>query len=532
MNRIAFIALVILSMLLGCRRGDPSWETGLVVPIAQGSLSIDNLINDSLTSNSANGGIDIDYTFLLNNLATDSLVSIPDTALKYIVNLPISLSFSPGAQIASITTSTFYSLGEVQLINGRLKSGSMRIDLQNDVMQPVDIRYRLPYTTKNGIPFDTLIVVPAAPNPFNGSKISAIVNLAGYEVDFRGPNFNQSNTIVSQYTIGISSTATGFQTITPDDSMIVSALFSGVVPEYARGYFGSTLLQTGSAESFTDVFSRITGGTFGLEALRLELGVKNYIGVDARMQINQFWSRNSSTGQTVNLTAPLIGQSLNFNRAIASNNFPPSIPSTKTFVFDNSNSNIKALIENQPDYIGYNLDVLVNPLGNVSGNNDFYYTDWGINASLHVLMPLSFYADQLKLMDTLDIDFSSLDKPEAIGAGKLTLYATNEFPFSAQIMVYLLDETGTVSDSIVAQPNLIAAGISSLQNAALMSTGSVRSTLYMPLDASRVQRLLKCKRLLIKSIFDTNSNPGYVRLRPNDKMDIQITADFNYTFEN
>jgi hypothetical protein len=423
-------------------------------------------------------------------------------------------------------------LGDIQIVNASIKSGSLQIEARNDISEPVDIYYQLPYATLNGIPFDTLITLPAAIDATTGSTTSVTINLAGYAIDFRGINANSYNTIVSQSTIQFNSSVTGLTLITPADSVSLFVTLVDLVPQYAKGYFGNPTLNIGPEESFTDVFAQIAGGSFGLEALKLELEIENYIGVDGRMQINRFWSRNSGTGQIVDLTAPLIGQTVNFSRAVSLNNAPPSSPSVNTFLLDNTNSNIRTLIENQPDFIGYELDVEINPLGNVSGNNDFYFTDRGMNAQLHIVMPLSFHADQLLLIDTLDLNFSTIENPEAIGSGVITIYADNSFPIAGSIQLYMLNDNGTVLDSLVVQPNQIPAGVTAVQNNALMSTGTVKTTLSIPLQDEKAQQLIACKRLLVKAKFDTGSNPIYVRLRSTDKLDINITADFNYTFYN
>jgi hypothetical protein len=516
-----------------CRRGDPSWETGIGVPVAHGSFGIEQLIADSLTATGLDGTVYIDHTFALNNLGTDTLFNIPDTTLRYAYSLPIPYQLAPGTQLVNQTSTTRYQLGAIQLMNSILRSGKMVIFVQNDLTQPVDVRLRLPNATRNNLPLDTLLHIAAAPDSIHGFQTSAEVDLSGYTVDLRGPQYNQVNTLTTQYTANISTNATGFENLYPADSVVMNLTFTGIVPEYVRGYFGNQTLQAGPEETATGIFDLITSGSFGLDSLKMELELENYVGMDARMRINGLWARNSATGQIIYMNAPVIGQTYNFNRATYSYGNPPSVPSRFSMQLDNSNSNLRAMVESMPDYLGYNIHIETNPLGNVSGSNDFFYHDWGLNAKMHLLMPLSFHASQLTLADTLDVDMTPVENPEAVGGGTLTVFAQNSFPFHASIQLYLLDAAGNITDVLVAQPNVIAqAPLVANSSNSVVSNGSTPGILHIPLTAAQSQRLLHSNRVYAKAVFDTGTAPNYVRIRNTDKLDLRITADFNYTFGN
>lgn len=501
--------------------------------MAHGSFGIEQLIADSLTSTGADGTVYVDYTFSLNNIGLDTLLEIPDTTLRYIYPAVSSGSFPPGATIWGQNTTTRYQLGAIQLMSCEMREGTMRVAVKNDITQPLDLQITLPCATSNSQILDTILIVPAAYSSTAAYRDTFEISLAGYSVDMRGPQFNQVNTITIQYTIKVSTTATG-QAITTAwaDSVGMNMTFTGIKPELVRGYFGNQTLQAGPEETATGIFDLITAGSFGLDSLKMELELENYVGMDARMRINSLWTRNAQTGQTVMMAAPVIGQTYNFNRATYSYGNPPSVPSRFTMLLDNSNSNLRAMIENQPDFLGYNISVETNPLGNVSGSNDFFYTDWGLNAKMHVLMPLSFHASQLTLADTLAVDMTAVENPEAIGGGTVTVYAQNSFPFHAAIQLYLLDAAGNITDVLVAQPNVIAQAPLVSSNSSLVSAGSTPGILHIPLTADQSRRLLSSNRVYAKVVFDTGSAPNYVRIRTTDKLDLRITADFNYTFGN
>jgi hypothetical protein len=529
------LLICILSLALSsCRRGDPSWETGIGVPVAHGSFGIEQLIADSLTSAGADGTVYVDYTFSLNNIGVDTLFKIPDTTMRYVYPaLMASGVYQPGYLFYSQNTTTRYQLGSVQLMNCVLRKGKMILAVKNDITQPIDLRIILPGATLNNQVLDTVIIVPAAASSTLAHRDTFSIDLSNYSIDLRGSLLNQVNTLNIQYSVNVSTTAPGPASITQfSDSVALNMTLSGIVPEYVRGYFGNQTIQAGPDETATNIFDLITSGSFGLDSLKMELELENYVGMDARMRINSLWTRNAQTGQTVMMAAPVIGQTYNFNRATYSYGNPPSVPSQFTMQLDNSNSNLRAMIENQPDFLGYNISVETNPLGNISGSNDFYYNDWGLNAKMHMLMPLSFHASQLTLADTLDVDLTAVENPDAIGGGTLTVFAQNSFPFHAAVQLYLLDAAGNITDVLVAQPNVIAQAPLVSSNSSLVSAGTTPGILHIPLTADQSRRLLSSSRVYTKVIFDTGSAPNYVRIRNTDKLDMRITADFNYTFGN
>ncbi len=529
-----FPLLFIVLAMLGCRRGNPSWETGIGVPVAHGSFGIEQIIADSLTSIGSNGTVYVDYAFALNNIGLDTLMEIPDTTMRYVYPFLLSTgTYPPGYLFTSQNTTTSYQLGAVQLMNCILKNGKMLLAVKNDITQPLDLRVILPCATKNSQILDSTFIVPAAPSFTIASRDTFSIDLSNYTIDLRGPLYNRVNTLTIQYSIKVSTTATASANITMfSDSVGLNMTLTGIVPEYVRGYFGNQTLRAGPDETATGIFDLITSGSFGLDSLKMELELENYVGMDARMQINSLWSRNAQTGQMVTMTAPVIGQTYNFNRATYSYGNPPSIPSRFTIQLDNSNSNLRAMIENQPDFMGYDISVETNPLGNVSGSNDFYYNNWGLNAKMHVLMPLSFHASQLTLLDTLDVDLTAVEDPQAVGDAALTVYAQNGFPFEAQIQLYLLDAAGNITDMIVASPGIIAQAPLLNNGSYFTSSGTTPSVLNIPLTAAQSQRLLGSSKVLTRIVFDTNSAPDYVRIRNTDRFDVRITADFNYTFGN
>jgi hypothetical protein len=522
-----------LILAVSCKRGSPDWDTGLVVPIAHGSFTIGNMVPDSLLQTNADGTIKLVYSSTFPGLSTDSIFNIPDTTIAYTYTSPFNFNFNPGQYITPTTPSqTTYALGDLELVFGILTTGMVNVQIQNDLPGRIEVRYTIPSATLNGIPFDTTFFVDPAFDASHGRFVSFSFNLAGYSLDFTGTNYDRINTLSTLFTARIDPNASNSVTATPTDTVAAFNTLTNIHPFYIRGYFGNSTEHVGPDESDFSAFTKVISGNLGLDSLTMTMRLDNYVGMDARLTINNIWSRNSRNNQSVYLNNSQIGTPININRGTLTNTWPPVNPSSYQFQFNNANSNAKALVENMPDKLGYDLTLVTNPLGNVSGNNDFLFTDFGINAYFDVEAPLSFYADTILFADTVSIDFSNISGKEDIGGGAINIYAQNSFPFSSSLQIYMIDANGQIIDSIVSQPNVISAGLTTVASGYTISTGFTSSHLEIPLTYAQTQSLFLSTRLLIKAGFDTNSAPDYVRIYDTNRLDIQLSANFDYHIGN
>lgn len=535
-RKLIYLAPALLLAFSGCRKeGSPVWDTGLLAPIAHSTLTVNNLVPDSLQQINGDQSVTIVYANDFFNFTSDSLYTIPDTTLTNSYNWPFaSLTVTPGSQLtpANNIQQTTYGISGIDLVYVILRGGTMQLKLKNDIRQPILLQYKIPCARKNGIPFDTTFVVAAAADSLTPTLMNATVDLSNYEITMTGTQGDRVNTIITEFIATIDPNASGPTTIYTADSVAVINTFSGIDPYYVRGYFGNNTIAVGPEETAFEFFSKITSGTLSLESLSMNLELQNYIGMDARVYINSIYSRNTRTGNTVQLTAPILGQAINFNRATSTGGGLPVNPYIYSYTLDNSNSNAKQLLENLPDRLGYDLQVITNPLGNVSGSNDFFFVDYPLQAKLNIEMPLSFAAGGLTFTDTVETDFTGITEKENVLSGTLTVHADNGMPFATGLQVYFVDAAGNVTDSIVAAPNSIAAApvavAGTSPSVSWRASGSTQSVLRIPLDETKMQRLLSSGRLLLRAVFNTAQQPDHVKIYNTDQLDLRLTADVNY----
>lgn len=520
----------------GCRKDSTSWDTGIVLPLAHASLSIDNLMTDSLSTTNSDGSVKIVYSTQFLGLNTDTLFNIPDTTIANVYPAPITLqNVTPGYVIPLpvAPNQTTFGVSNVQLVFGILSEGQMNVRLQNDIRKRVAVRYQIPGATLNSIPFDTTILVPAAPDSLHGYIMNVALDLSGYSIDFTGTAHDRVNTLTTTFSAQIDPNEVGNTTIYQyADTIGAVNTISGIKPFYIRGYFGNQTVEIGPEETGFSLFQKIQSGSIGLDSLTMSIDIDNYIGMDSRLTINNIWSRRTLTGQQVYLNHSIIGTPININRATYSSTWGESVPSSYNFTFDNSNSNAKALVENLPDKLGYDVTLITNPLGNVSGNNDFLYAAHTIDARLNVEMPLNLFADQLVVSDTIVPDFSSFTNHDDILNGVLTLNAANSFPFDAVIDLYFIDASANITGSVVAPSNVISSGPVTQVNGYFVSQGTSTSQLKIPLNETQTQALFHSQSIVFVARFDTNSNPSYAKIFASNRLDLNLTADFDYRIGN
>ena len=91
--------------------------------------------------------------------------------------------------------------------------------------------------------------------------------------------------------------------------------FVDIIPDYARGYFGQRQVDVPFTTSSFDGFNNIIAGNLDVDQVDVELEIVNGVGVDAQATIQQLSAVNSNSGQIVNLSHSIIGNTVNLSRA-------------------------------------------------------------------------------------------------------------------------------------------------------------------------------------------------------------------------
>ena len=297
-----------------------------------------------------------------------------------------------------------------------------------------------------------------------------------------------------------------------------------VVPSFVRGYFGNQQFRFGPESTNFNVFNRISGGTLDLDQVNVNLTFENGIGVDARLTINQLEALNTFTSTNSALNHTIIGNAMNINRAQQTFSVPEVNYTTHTTAITTTNSNIDQMIELFPNELVYDISLHINPLGNISGNNDFVFKKHPLKTNLNVEFPLSLIANQLTLTDTTKINLSDENKGNIID-GDLILYAENGFPFNATISLSLLDASNNQLVTINSSGNILAAPL----NSNLRATTKKSSKIVFQLSEQDITHLYNTDNIVINVSFTTIGQPQFIKIYEDYELDLKVVGDFSYT---
>jgi hypothetical protein len=524
MKKLIIIILLIVSAF-SCKREPISWDVDSLVPILKTKMTVQQAIPDSMISVGSNNELNLIYKGTLIDFKLDSVLSMPDTTTTDIFSWPIgSITLLPGQVFLSDTNFTRFDMGGAKLTHLFIQSGSIDLTLTSSLQGPSVMEYSLPTATKNGVPFFVKEFIPAGTTSAP-SLITKSYDLSGYDISLTGINNDNYNVLANAHRAYIDYSS-GPVIINAGDKFVASNTFSAVTPSYARGSFGSELIQESAMGEVLDAFDNIAGGTIKLEEVSMIFQINNEVGIDATIKVNDLTGNNTHNNNAITLQSPLSNGEINLNRATEINGIQSGTnPSIYTQIIDNSNSNISQFVSNLPNELNYDFDIQLNPVGNVSNSNDFIYNNTGISIDLDSEIPLNFNAHNLILVDTSEfkIEGTSQEDVSKIISGYINLHANNWYPFALDAQFYLLDSNNIIIDSIFNSPQPIQGGIPVFG----MVDTPVYSFLQSPVNDVKIDHLYKTKNIITK-IKINSSTTGTANIFEHYFIDLSIVGDFKY----
>jgi hypothetical protein len=485
-----------------------------VAPLIYGDLTIKDLMKDSLLSSNPNNSIQLSFSTNLYKLDFESLVKVPDTTITNDYTIPFSagITFSPGQTFITEPENITLNIDDVELTKLGIKNGKINYTLSSNI--PAEIIYE--YTISNafnsqGLPFVRQLTVPAAGGA--SSTISGNFDLTGYSIDLTGTNGNEYNTLSTLTNMKLSDSHSGDLLISNADSVKIENKITNLSIQYAEGYFGSQIIPTQNNSSEITQMNSIIDGTIDIEQLTVDLSIVNGIGADAAFTIQSLISKNSNT--TIPLSHQLIGDENFINRA--SYNGGSISASEFSTSFNSSNSNIENWIENLPDSVLYGVDFELNPLGNVSGHHDFIDANSPFEVNMEVDMPLSFLANNLTLVDTINL---SVENIEQVIKGKLNINIENGFPLEATLSL-----KNTLSSEELFSPSPINSAL--IDNNGLVSQ-SVSSMHEITFSEESLALLKENNSLILVVKFNSPVSTNLISIYDYYQLSFNVNSDFTY----
>ena len=524
--KIRWIVGYLSLWLTGCAPdiGNANWDLDVLAPVIKTRLDMGDLVADSLLETDSDGALRLNVEAPLIDFPLDSILKIPDTTITSAFTLPVALNdLPPGTDIFPLSNGTRYDLGDLALKKVILRTGKLRLQIKSIVETEVELNYIIPKAQRFGNVFETTQTIPAG-SPGDTAYLELELDLSGYSIELTGPDGTGFNTLTTTAVLTTSENGDTVSIPSNKPFFFLKYGFVDILPDYGTGYFGQQSTSETEEAADIDILSRITDGQMFLDSVKIGLNLINGVGADARFRLNSLTSINSRTNSSVNLTNSIIGSDVILSRAIDLNGTAEDvIESRRFFYLDNGNSNIKSLIENLPDKIGFDFEFDLNPLGNVSSGNDFFYYDRPFEALMTVDIPLRATLSDLTLVDTLDWNLSENEAVESINSGSFTLVANNSFPLEGIIELVLLDENYQLLDTLVV-PSTVSAAPVGVDNRVIEAL-ETRISIPVPTKESNILALTKYVRIQVK--FNTSSQPDLIQFYEDNMIDIKLIGNLN-----
>lgn len=498
MKRNLLIPTVLFPLILfSCSVDGTNWDVDATAPVVETKLDLTHLIGANNLAIGTDSAVNIAVDVPLYTFSFDTLSNLPlaKSVYSYLWPYP-TVTLPAGTGLPGVETSLDLNNNGIKLLDFDIKKGKLRCTLKHTLNQPLTFRYYIPKMTKGGIMFEFKDTLPGAAAGDTSVK-TVEISADGYQIDLSGNNGDDFNTLkafVDVKTIagGPSFALTNGSTIFKTETELIE-----LTPQYAKGYFGQYYLSQVNSVTTIEQMQMIQDGLVDVENIDLTLTFHNTIGADVSFYPSSISATNTRTSQTVNLTHPAIGTTVNVNRAIENSSITnPVTATTYSFTLTSGNSNIENFLELLPDQLALGADIALNPYGNTSGYNDFFYYDYPAYIQMQLNMPLKFSASNLLLIDTIENPFTNLELIDPISSGEFKLKVENKFPLESNLQLYLMDASYSVTDSLFANTFITPAPV------------DINNRVIQPANTELIINVTEEKIALLK-------NAGYIKFRVN-----------------
>lgn len=452
MKQTSVLLLILILFTASCEKDrTPSWNTEWYGPVANGSITLSDVLEDSLIySNNQETWFSISRNIF--SLKSDSLVKIPDDKERITYKSFFNLYIEPGTPIFDVTKNRVFDIKDAQITRAWMKKGVISVLIKSTYDVPVEYSYEFPGIKKNGKMFTISETVPAATS--GTLVLDYTYEFFDFEIDLTGKDHNSFNKL--EYNVKCQTVADADTLlITPMDSLALTFKFEKIELDGAEGYFGQKSISLSDTTEI-DIFSNIKSGWIDLDSVSADIHISNGLGADLALNVNQLSSISRTSGNIVDLNAGFIGSDISIGRAYKSSTINPVIKNINL-----NNSNTEAFIENLPDRVAYDLSMQLNPLGNISMGQDFYYADYPLLVDLNLDLPLKFALQDLWFTDTITLELK--DNIDPLQSADLQIHFTNYFPVEARTLFTTGSQSNLKTLQISASDSIIAAGIPNSQ---------------------------------------------------------------------
>ena len=533
------ICAIVISFCTACLKGNfklkkltgSFWEPDVAIPLVNSSMTLNNILTLSNINNNfsidADNFITLVYRGNLLSVRADEALKIPDQPIDSNFTFPSALT--PGFD-ALPAQDTFLLPNALQgdfafnagpngayIDSMSLKTCLFALNLISGFQHQLLVNISIPGARKNGIPFSTEVIIPAA----GGSPItrSANFSLAGYRI-----NLNQNgvpNRLKINFGLKIIKTNT---TIQPgQDNLGIVMSLSNISFKNLFGSIGQQSLSPNIDTIPITLFNNsLMGGSIAFQNATLGINISNAFGLPIEGEFQQIEGYNPISSTPV---TPLLSPVLNNSLPI---NIPTQIGQTATssLSIGSSNSNINQVLANLPRFLIYKINAQSNPPPPATQMQNFIEDSSRFKVDLDINIPLEGTLKNLIFQDTINFKFKEVEELQSLA---LKLSLTNGFPIESKVQVYFADSLGSLVDSLL-EDNVVLASALVGSNGRVTAPTEKNTEINYP--AEKISRLGRVRKIYVKATTSTLDNGSRnVKIYSDYRIDLKISGRAKLKFE-
>ena len=357
--------MVAFALTIGCNRAPIRWEVDLALPLIDDVIEWTDVFSDTALFSTDGTTATLAYHGALSSWDIASLTQLPDT----VVTEDLSPSFvggpfqvPPGAILLDTEEDIVFKGIDQAFRYIRLESGSISYSVESSTNGYVELHYGFPSVTIGGQEVNLDVLLPPSVSGVIQSETGTI-DLTGAEIDLTGVSGTEINRIASQLTIGTPAYLPDTAQVYGDDSISVSMHFQDMMVRQVAGYFGEELVDLNVEQTVFDP-EIFLGGFIDVSPSRARLEFQNTIGADLRLTLDAL----SVDG--IALDHPAFGVPQLISRADWQGD--AVVPAIWEMDLLQTGPSFFELLGYLPQSVTVLGSATLNPLGDVSGGNDFF----------------------------------------------------------------------------------------------------------------------------------------------------------------
>lgn len=435
----------------------------------------------------------------------------PNSAIFSFPDIVFSESFAfehPGNDIR-IDSSINYSTEVVQeinipapkLISAKLEGGTFRVTVYN--------------TFKNArllLEFPGIITADNArvsiDNELSIGETSIPISLENASVDF-SLNGQEVNTIRANMQLIIDYDEQYSQ---PKQERIdFSFDFSDLEFESLEGDFGGLALFEISDSILINLFKSSQEGEIGLADPRIRITSNSSIGLPISLAFNEL-----STVDSENNTRNVLDFGNTAHPFVLPHPQNQGNTAEGVVTINKSNSNIEELLvpKNQTFFVDFAMKIDES----TSDVKDFIHKDANFEMDVDFELPLAGYANNWKMVDTMD--FSLSFKQELLTSLDFKIIINNGFPIGSDLQIYFLDDNYTVIDSLIDGDNQFIVPAKTNQEGRVIEFSPSVNVVKLPKE--RAENVFRSSFIIVEATIETFNGPQQQIIRFYDDYFIDV----------